>query len=75
MKKKVLSIFATIIGICVFYVKFQTEENQSFIITPEGKLKLKLKPNNASQLYAIEREKFELNMQKNPIKGEVLSQE
>jgi hypothetical protein len=75
MKKKVLFIFVTIIVICVFYLKFQTEENQSFIITPEGKLKLKLKPDNARQLYAVEREEFELNMQKNPITGEVPSQE
>jgi hypothetical protein len=69
MKKKLLFPFIAILVICAFYVKKQSEKSESFIITPEGKLKLKSKPENARQLYSIEREKFEFNMQKNPLTG------
>ena len=42
-----------------------------FKITPEGVLKPKNKPENARNLYAIERDKYEFNMQKNPVTGKI----
>ena len=73
MKKKILLTFFVASVLAVFFVSKQEKNNEekSFIITPEGVLKQKNKPENARQLYSIEREKHEFNMQKNPITGEI----
>ena len=71
MKKKLLIPFIAILAIAVFYVKRQDKKSESFIISPDSKVKLKDKPENARALYAIEREKYELSLQRNPITGEI----
>lgn len=71
MKKKILIPFIAIALICFFYVKNQSNKNESLIISSASKVKLKDKPENARVLYAIEREKYELSMQRNPVTGEI----
>ncbi len=73
MKKKLLFSILIAAAFGVFFVSQQEKNNdeKSFKITPEGVLKPKNKPDNARHLYSIEREKYELNMQKNPITGKI----
>ncbi|WP_232457033.1 T9SS type A sorting domain-containing protein [Polaribacter sp. SA4-12] len=71
MKKKLLIPFFAIIAIAIFYVTKQSNKSESSVIIPEVEIKQKNKPENARALYNIEREKYELNMQRNPITGEI----
>ncbi|WP_298882535.1 T9SS type A sorting domain-containing protein [uncultured Polaribacter sp.] len=71
MNKKILIPFIAIITICAFYFNKKSNNNEILNTTSQGKLKPKSKPENARQLYALEREKYEFNMQKNPVTGEI----
>lgn len=71
MKKKLLIPFFAILVITFFYVKKQSSKSESSVISPEVKIKQKNKPENARYLFAIERERYELNMQKNPFTGKI----
>ena len=71
MNKKILLPLLAVITIGAFFLKKESNIEESFIITPEGKLKQKHKPKNARHLFSIEREKHELNMQRNPLTGEI----
>lgn len=71
MNKKLLIPFIAIITILAFYFNKQSNNNEILNTTSQGKLKPKSKPENARQLYALEREKYEFNMQKNPVTGEI----
>ena len=70
--KKITVILLSILSIVIISListNKNTIEEVSFKITPEGVLKTKNKPANARQLYTIERDMFEVNMQKNPLTG------
>jgi hypothetical protein len=70
--KKITIILLSILSIVIISlisIHKNTIEEVSFKITPEGVLKMKNKPANARQLYTIERDMFEVNMQKNPLTG------
>ena len=71
MRKKILLPFLALLIISIFYVKKQTAENDSFITFSKNKIILKEKPKNARALFAIEREKYELEMQQNPTTGNI----
>ncbi|MCL7752285.1 T9SS type A sorting domain-containing protein [Polaribacter sp. Z022] len=71
MNKKLLIPFIAIITILAFYFNKQSNNNKILNNTSQGKLKPKSKPENARYLYALEREKYEFNMQKNPVTGEI----
>ncbi len=73
MKKNTI-IFLSILSIIVVSLILITKNNTedlSFKVTSEGILKPKNKPENARQLYSIERDLYEINMQKNPITGKI----
>tara|TARA_R110002051_G_scaffold59348_1_gene108783 strand:- start:515 stop:3238 length:2724 start_codon:yes stop_codon:yes gene_type:complete len=73
MKKNTI-IFLSILSIIIVSLILTTKSNTedlSFKVTPEGILKPKNKPENARQLYTIERDLYEINMQKNPITREI----
>lgn len=71
MKKNsiILLSIISIVTISLVLINKNSIEEVSFKITPEGVLKPKNKPENAKQLYTIERDMFEVNMQKNPLTG------
>jgi len=71
MRKKILLPFLALLIISIFYVKKQTAENDSLIAFSKNKIILKEKPENARALFAIEREKYELEMQRNPTTGNI----
>jgi hypothetical protein len=71
MKKKILLPLLAILIITFFYVKKQTTENDLFIAFSKNKIILKEKPKNSRALFAIEREKYELEMQRNPTTGNI----
>ncbi|MGJ8743874.1 T9SS type A sorting domain-containing protein [Polaribacter sp.] len=72
MKKKILSTLLLVAVVGVYFVtkqdSTQTKE-KSYIVTPEGVIKPIDKTKNKRQLYSIERELYEFNMQKNPVTG------
>jgi hypothetical protein len=73
MKKNTI-IFLSILSVLIVSLILTTKSNTddvSFKVTTEGVLKPKNKPENSRQLYSIERDMFEMNMQKNPITGEI----
>jgi photosystem II stability/assembly factor-like uncharacterized protein len=71
MKKKIVLPFIAILVVCVFFINNKSEDSNTFIFSPEGVLKPKIKLENARHLYAIERKKQELNMQRNPLTGKI----
>lgn len=75
MIKKILLPFLAFLIISIFYIKKQTAENSSFITFSKNKIILKEKPKNARALFAIEREKYELEMQINPTTGNIPQRE
>ena len=69
MKKKLLLPFFIIAVVSIFYLKNNANSDESFFVTTEGISKPKNKPENSRHLFAIEREKYEFDMQKNPLTG------
>jgi hypothetical protein len=71
MKKKLLIPFFVIIAIAVFYVNKHSNKSEVSVTALKHKIKQENKPVNARYLYAVEREQSELDMQRNPLTGEV----
>ncbi|WP_299057730.1 T9SS type A sorting domain-containing protein [uncultured Polaribacter sp.] len=71
MKRKLLIPCFAVVAITMISFYYSNKNNSSSFINKEEKLKTTKKTESTRQLYAIEREKHELEMQKNPLTGVV----
>ncbi len=75
MKKKILSIFTILLTVGVAFIFLQKNSQQELVIQSKLKVKKKKKTQYEKMLYAIERELYEFNMQKNPVTGTIPKEE
>lgn len=77
MKKKLFFTLLLATSIGIYFVSKQNNktEEKTHIITPEGVVKPIDKTKNKRQLYAIERDLYEFNLQKNPSTGKIPREE